>query len=200
VPETFSEQEQAALAVYEQLSRDPNFEDRPVWADAFSAGIFDQRSLGSPVLDVGCGSGRFITVLEQLQVPRQCYFGVDPSSGQIALARRLHPGYKFEIGSLYDVGARYPSRFGAFACNAVLMHLPRERLPVALRSLRASLMEGAVGMVAALHGTGQAPSPKGVSLTLYEVDELTRCFESAGFEADFYTETGYMAMGSVRAI
>ncbi|MFD4194889.1 class I SAM-dependent DNA methyltransferase [Amycolatopsis thermoflava] len=50
-----------------------------------------------PVADVGCGSGRITAHLRGLGVDA---FGIDLSPEMVAVARRTHPGVRFEVGSM----------------------------------------------------------------------------------------------------
>jgi SAM-dependent methyltransferase len=60
---------------------------------------------GGPVADVGCGPGRITAHLRTLDVDA---FGIDLSPGMIEVARRDHPGLRFEVGSMTDLAvARY---------------------------------------------------------------------------------------------
>src|SRR5881398_1355647 len=55
---------------------------------------------GGPVADVGCGPGHVTAHLHELGVD---VFGIDLSPAMIALARREHPGLRFEVGSMTDL-------------------------------------------------------------------------------------------------
>src|SRR6476620_9558235 len=55
---------------------------------------------GGPVADVGCGSGRITAHLRELGIDA---FGIDLSPRMIDVARRDHPGLRFEVGSMTDL-------------------------------------------------------------------------------------------------
>jgi SAM-dependent methyltransferase len=55
---------------------------------------------GGTVADVGCGPGRITAYLRQLGVDA---FGIDLSPGMIEVARRDHPGLRFDLGSMTDL-------------------------------------------------------------------------------------------------
>jgi SAM-dependent methyltransferase len=55
---------------------------------------------GGAVADVGCGAGRITAHLRQLGVDA---FGIDLSPGMIEVARRDHPGVRFDLGSMTDL-------------------------------------------------------------------------------------------------
>ena len=50
---------------------------------------------GGPVADVGCGPGHVTAHLRELGVDA---FGIDLSPAMIDVARRDHPGLRFEVG------------------------------------------------------------------------------------------------------
>jgi SAM-dependent methyltransferase len=183
---------------YEEQAKREVPDPTPLWADGFSRSIFRQRRTGR-VVDIGCGDGRFTTILADLGIRRDEYLGIDLSAEQIAFAQKLHPGHHFEVGSIYEVGSRYPRHFSGFWCAAILMLLPRERLQEALSSLRACLTVGAVGLVSTPAGSGEALSVNGFELTLYEADELQAAFTAAQFDADV-GGVGHMLLASVTAI
>lgn len=59
------------------------------------------RAVGDrPVADAGCGSGRMTAHLCGLGVDA---FGIDLSPAMVAVARREHPGLRFEVGSMTDL-------------------------------------------------------------------------------------------------
>lgn len=55
---------------------------------------------GGSVADVGCGPGRITAHLCRLGVDAS---GIDLSPGMIGVARRDHPGLRFELGSMTDL-------------------------------------------------------------------------------------------------
>ncbi|MGW4848298.1 class I SAM-dependent methyltransferase [Nocardia brasiliensis] len=53
-----------------------------------------------PVADVGCGPGEVTAHLHELGVDA---FGIDLSPAMIDVARRDHPGLRFEVGSMTEL-------------------------------------------------------------------------------------------------
>ncbi len=80
---------------------------------------------GGPVADVGCGPGHVTAHLHELGVEA---FGVDLSPGMIDVARRDHPGLRFEVGSMTDLDIPAASVAGLLACQS-LIHLPDDEVP-----------------------------------------------------------------------
>lgn len=75
---------------------------------------------GGPVADVGCGPGRITAHLSELGVDA---FGIDLSPGMIEVARRDHPGLRFELGSMTDLDLADGSMAGLVAWYS-LIHIP----------------------------------------------------------------------------
>jgi 2-polyprenyl-3-methyl-5-hydroxy-6-metoxy-1,4-benzoquinol methylase len=195
-----SEAERAAHSVYERDGLLGKTDSTPLWSDPFSRGIFSRLPPVAEVIDIGCGHGRFIKILPELGISDKGYLGVDFSSEQVNNARRLHPGYAFEALNLFELAGRYPGRFDGFICAAVLMHVPRTRALAALRSMRASLKTGAVGLLSTPAGIGEAESVTGkMILTLYEPDELIELFSQSGFRSQIL-DLGQMLVCSLLAV
>jgi len=76
----------------------------------------------SKILDIGCGSGRDLSVLHGLG--HDCY-GVEPTPEFIALAQQAHPALKGKItyGVLPKLSALFHGEFNGVLCSAVLMHI-----------------------------------------------------------------------------
>ena len=88
----------------------------------------------SSVIDVGCGNGR---LLELLQDKKAHYIGVDNSIGLLKMARKRWPENKFSECNILDLGCISEYNFDYVFCIAVLHHLPGKDLRIkALRQLR----------------------------------------------------------------
>lgn len=93
---------------------------------------------GGPVADVGCGPGHVTAHLQDLGVDA---FGVDLSPGMIDVARRDHPGLRFEVGSMTDLDLPEASVAGLLACQS-LIHIPDDAVPDVLRRFHRALRPG----------------------------------------------------------
>ncbi|MFC7550337.1 class I SAM-dependent DNA methyltransferase [Plantactinospora sp. GCM10030261] len=80
---------------------------------------------GGPVADIGCGPGRLTGHLRQLGLDT---FGVDLSPAMIDIARRDHPGLRFEVGSMTDLDLTDSSVAGLLAWFS-LIHIPDDEVP-----------------------------------------------------------------------
>ncbi|MGC5364857.1 class I SAM-dependent methyltransferase [Streptomyces sp. DT24] len=75
---------------------------------------------GGPVADVGCGTGRIAGHLRELGLDA---FGIDLAPRMIDVARRHHPGVRFDVGSMTDLTLGDASVTGLVAWYS-LIHVP----------------------------------------------------------------------------
>jgi ubiquinone/menaquinone biosynthesis C-methylase UbiE len=87
---------------------------------------------GGAVADVGCGPGHFTAHLHTLGVDAS---GIDLSPAMIDLARRDHPGLRFEVGSMTDLPLADAST-AAILASWSLIHIPDEAMPSVLGQFR----------------------------------------------------------------
>jgi SAM-dependent methyltransferase len=87
---------------------------------------------GGPVADVGCGPGHVTAHLYGLGVDA---FGIDLSPGMIEVARRDHPGLRFEVGSMTDLDLADASVAGLVAWWS-LVHVPDDAVPAIFGEFR----------------------------------------------------------------
>lgn len=160
-------------------------------ATAFQ-GVFDDLPEGHTIVDVGCGNGRMVSVLPYIGVSG--YLGVDMSDAQIALASEKHPGHRFEVCDIADLGAKYPEAFDGFYCGSMLMCVPRTEAEDALASLANCLKPGAVGMLTTGIGPGYAASHEGAMAYFYEPEELLSLVCASGFKVRDYRLVADIAM------
>lgn len=78
-----------------------------------------------PVVDAGCGPGRVTAHLHSLGVAA---FGVDLSPEMVAVARRSHPGLRFDEGTMTALDLEDGVLRGLVAWYSII-HTPPERLP-----------------------------------------------------------------------
>ncbi|MFJ9638522.1 class I SAM-dependent methyltransferase [Streptomyces sp. NPDC101178] len=96
---------------------------------------------GLPVADVGCGTGRVTAHLSELGLGLDV-FGIDLSPQMLAVARRDHPGLRFEEGSMLALGLPDASLGGLLAWYSTI-HVPDEELPRAFAEFHRVLAPGA---------------------------------------------------------
>lgn len=93
---------------------------------------------GGSVADVGCGPGRITAHLRQLGVDA---FGIDLSPGMIEVARREHPGLRFDLGSMTDLALADASVTGLVAWYS-LIHVPDDEISQVFAHFRRVLRPG----------------------------------------------------------
>ena len=95
---------------------------------------------GGPVADVGCGPGHVTAHLRDLGADA---FGVDLSPAMVDLARRDHPGLRFEVGSMTELDLADSSVAGVLGWFS-LIHVPDGEVPAVLGHFRRVLRPGGV--------------------------------------------------------
>jgi len=103
---------------------------------------------GSPVLDLGCGSG--IPVARRL-ARRYELWGVDLSPVQIARARKLVPNATFICDDMVDVWFD-AATFAAIVCLYALIHLPLDEQRALLERIAQWLRPGGTLLATVGHG------------------------------------------------
>ncbi|WP_037569010.1 class I SAM-dependent methyltransferase [Phaeacidiphilus oryzae] len=91
-----------------------------------------------PVADVGCGPGHVTAHLHALGVDA---FGIDLSPGMVEVAWRDHPGLRFEVGSMTELGLPAASLAGLLAWHS-LIHVPDEAMPSVIGGFHRALRPG----------------------------------------------------------
>jgi SAM-dependent methyltransferase len=116
------------------------------------------RAAGSgPVADVGCGPGRITGYLHGVGLDA---FGVDLSPAMIDVARRDHPGLRFEVGSMTALDLADGCLTGLLAWFS-LIHVPDDDVPTVLGEFFRVLQPGGV-LLAAFHaGEGSTHKTEG---------------------------------------
>jgi SAM-dependent methyltransferase len=136
-----------------------------------------------PVCDLGCGPGHIGAFLAEQGVD---VIGIDLSAGMVTRAQLGFPHITFSQGDMTSL--RLPDgALGGIACFYALIHIPRARVPAALREMWRVLIEGAALLVAvhggqgALHADEMAGQPADLDATLFALAELSDLVVTAGF-------------------
>ncbi|GAA1384274.1 class I SAM-dependent DNA methyltransferase [Catellatospora chokoriensis] len=143
------------------------------------------RAAGAgPVADVGCGPGHITAHLHRLGLD---VFGIDLSPAMIEVARREHPGLRFEVGSMTDLDLADGSAAGLLAFWS-LIHVPDEAVPGVLGQFRRVLRPGApllvgfhVGDESRLKTQGYGDRPMRVHVHWRRPERLAAWLGDAGF-------------------
>ncbi|WP_433267301.1 class I SAM-dependent DNA methyltransferase [Actinosynnema sp. CS-041913] len=142
---------------------------------------------GGPVADVGCGPGHITAHLRELGVDA---FGIDLSPGMIDLARREHPGPRFEVGSMTDLDLADASVAGLLAFWSVI-HIPDHELPGVFAHFRRALRAGGPLMIGFHEGDashlkteGYGGHPMKVHVYHRPLDRVAAWLRDAGFTVE----------------
>jgi SAM-dependent methyltransferase len=142
---------------------------------------------GGPVADVGCGPGHVTAHLQKLGVDA---FGLDLSPAMIDIARRDHPGLRFEVDSMTDLqlGDESVSALLAFWS---LIHIPADVVPTVFGHFRRVVRPGGpvligfhVGDQSRLKTEGYGGHPMKVYVHRRQPDQVAAWLRKAGFTVD----------------
>lgn len=138
-----------------------------------------------PVADVGCGPGTITALLDQLGVDT---FGIDLSPAMISLARRDHPGLRFEVGSMTEP---LGETVGGIIAWWSLIHVPDDLVPVVFGHFHRALRpEGLlqigfhVGDETRLKTRGYGGHPMRVHVHLRRPERVAEWLRAAGFTVE----------------
>jgi ubiquinone/menaquinone biosynthesis C-methylase UbiE len=153
---------------------------------ALFADLVSSRGGGS-VADVGCGPGRITAHLRQLGVDA---FGIDLSPGMIEVARRDHPGLRFELGSMTDLGLGDGSMAGLVAWYS-LIHIPDTEIDTVFQHFHRVLQPGGplllsfhVGDESKVKTEGYGGHPMKVHVHRRRHSQMIGWLNEAGFTVD----------------
>jgi len=143
-------EEQITLNTYENVAT--------IWADSYSPAQFWRSELKKfkkllpqgQVLEIGCGSGRDARELVALGYT---YTGTDISTSLLKIARTQLPEQKFYLQNVYDLS--FPIKFDGFWASKVLLHLPKNRIGLALKKIKSTMKPGAIGFISLIDGDGE---------------------------------------------
>ncbi|TDC06393.1 class I SAM-dependent methyltransferase [Streptomyces sp. 8K308] len=142
---------------------------------------------GGPVADVGCGPGHVTAHLRGLGVDA---FGIDLSPGMIEVARRDHPGLRFEVGSMTDLDLPTASVAGLLAWWS-LIHVPDDEVPTVFGDFHRVLRPGGalqlgfhVGDQSRLKTRGYGDHPMRVLVHRRQPDQVATWLRDAGFDVE----------------
>ncbi|MCX4529780.1 MULTISPECIES: class I SAM-dependent methyltransferase [unclassified Streptomyces] len=118
---------------------------------AFAEAVRGAAGGGRAVADLGCGPGLLTAHLDALGVRA---FGVDLSPAMVAVARRSHPGLRFEVGSMAALDVADGVLGGLLAWYSTV-HTPPGELPSLFEEFARVLAPGGHALVAFEAGDGR---------------------------------------------
>jgi SAM-dependent methyltransferase len=142
---------------------------------------------GEPTADIGTGSGRDLAWLVANEFPA---VGYEPSAGMRRELTATYPALEVDDASLPALAAIPDSSYANVLCAAVLMHLPAESLPVALRNLARIMRPG--GRLALTWRTSKTEidrEPDGRLFTPINSEQVASILAKSGVQV-IHRETG----------
>jgi SAM-dependent methyltransferase len=145
------------------------------------------RAADGPVADVGCGPGHVTAYLREVGVDA---FGIDLSPAMIDIARRDHPGLRFEVGSMTALDLVDASVAGLLAWWS-LIHVPDDEVLTVFGHFRRVLRPGApllvgfhVGDGSRLKTQGYGGHPMKVHVHRRQPGEVASRLRATGFTVE----------------
>jgi ubiquinone/menaquinone biosynthesis C-methylase UbiE len=140
-----------------------------------------------PVADIGCGPGRITAYLHGIGLDA---FGIDLSPAMIDVARRDHPGLRFDVGDMTDLKLADGSLTGLLAWFS-LIHVPDDEVPTVLAEFHRVSRPGAALLLAFHAGEGSQLKTEGyggLPMNVYvhrrPPGQVTAWLEAAGFTVE----------------
>ena len=175
--------EQLTVSTYDEIAHiwSTKYHLQDFWAKEMQR--FNELLPSGKILDAGCGGARDALGLIQYKYE---YVGVDMSEALLKMARQELPQYKFYKQNIYKLEFKY--RFDGFWCSAGLLHLSKNRVSEALKSIKKVMKPGAIGFISVIDGSGEG-------LELEEWDDGSRhyryfCYYSKSEFADVLSKNG----------
>jgi SAM-dependent methyltransferase len=138
---------------------------------------------GGPVADIGCGPGHTTALLRELGADA---FGIDLSPAMIEIARREHPGARFEIGSMTNLDLTDGCLAGVLAWWS-LIHIPDDAVPGVLGQFHRVLRPGgvlAVGFHVGENSRGHDNQPTHADVHYRQPSRVADWLRQAGFTVE----------------
>lgn len=160
------------------------------WLDNLSVGqdsiLFEQelnkfRELlpSGSILEIGSGAGNDAKWFLDNKYE---YLGTDISEKMIDVCKSKNPEGKFLIKSVYDLD--FPENsFDGFWSSITLLHLPKDKIAVALNSIHKVTRTGGIGFISLKKGKGEKLETKKERFyAYYSKDEFDKILKGNGFE------------------
>lgn len=130
---------------YNQIAEDW-FKDhnQDTWWQEGTEKFLAELPVGASILDVGCGAGVKTRYLAKKGFN---VTGIDFSEKMIEIAKRESPEIPFEVADLYEID-KYSKTFDGVFAQAVLLHIPKEKIREVLAKLKAKVNPGGLLYVA----------------------------------------------------
>lgn len=131
---------------------------------------------GARILDVGCGGGRDLKAFRERGFKP---FGIEPSISLAEIARE-YSGVEVVVTKVEEI--EFVEEFDAVWACASLLHLPKSKLPEALRRIRRSLVAGGVLFLSVQSGEGEEILEDGRFYAHYTNTAIEMAVRAIGFD------------------
>ncbi len=131
------------------------------------------------ILDVGSGTGRWTGHLAGMG---HDILGLEPVRELVDIARKAHPGVRFQLGAIDDLAASVERWAGMLAWYS-LIHMGPEELPNALTTLRSVLEDNGTMLMSYFSGARLEPFDHPVATAFrWPLPDMTLALDRARFE------------------
>lgn len=140
--------------------------------------LFTLVPFGKRVIEIGCGGGRDAKIL----MDHFDYTGIDFSEGLLDVAKGNNSAGSFLLMDLFQMN--FEQKFDAAWLAAVLLHIPKDKIDLALQKIKVQLKKGAIGFISIKEGRGEIfeESERGTRFfAYYTQDEFTEILHRNGF-------------------
>lgn len=140
---------------------------------------FHQLLPSGKILEIGSGIG---TDAKSLINFGYDYTGIDASSELLKIAQDRNPNGKFLCQSIQELDFP-PNTFDGFWTAAILLHVSKNEIDIALQKIKSVCKKSAVGFISLKEGVGENEDSKsGRWFAYYQADEFTIILQKNGFE------------------
>jgi len=170
---TLTEKEKATLQYYDVHAEDWRAAhcvgSQSFWRDEIAT--FYQLLPSGKVLEIGSGSGREAAILIQLGYN---YIGTEASEGLFEIGRRDNPDGMFLYQNVYDL--TFPAEtFDGFWTAATLLHIPKDRMGEALKSINRVVKPNGIGFISLKEGQRESIDEKtGRFFSYFAIEEFSQ--------------------------
>lgn len=147
--------------------------------------IFKKNLPQGRILEIGSGAGRDAKDLINLGYE---YIGTDISKGLLEEAKKNNPAATFLLRSVYELDFPKATFDGFWAC-AVLLHVAKNRMNKALKSIHKVIKKEGIGFISLKKGDGEKfveGDHVGIEykrfFSFWKLDEFTKILKEAQFE------------------
>lgn len=146
-----SEEERITIETYDMFSKSWSSDHADMSHSTSILESFKKHLPDGSILEVGAGGSSDCRLLSDAGYD---YFGTDAAAGMVTMAKERYPDITFKQYNIYDV-EDIGRQFDGFWANAILLHIPKQRIDDALQALNHVIRKGGVGFISIKDGAGE---------------------------------------------